>query len=358
MLYHLLYRFHEAVPGFNVFRYITFRALCAGLTALILSFALGPYFIRVLTTRQIGQTIREDGPQSHQKKKGTPTMGGLLILLTVVLSTLLWADLSNPFIWLVLAVTVLFGFIGWLDDYLKLKERNSKGLSERKKMALQTLVAAGAIWFLFFYLKMETNLYLPFLRTFTPNIFWLYLPFAWCVIVGTSNSVNLTDGLDGLAIGPIVSTATTFGILSYLAGHSKLAHYLYIPYIHNSGELAIFCAAIACAGIGFLWFNTYPAQVFMGDVGALALGAAIGTVALITKNELLLVLVGGIFVMETVSVITQRVSYKMTKKRVFRMAPIHHHFELSGWAEPQVTVRFWIISIILAMLALATLKLR
>ncbi|MCB0404898.1 MAG: phospho-N-acetylmuramoyl-pentapeptide-transferase, partial [Bdellovibrionales bacterium] len=352
------YSFHDVVPGFNVFRYITFRVLCAGLTALVLSFALGPLFIRVLANRQIGQTIREDGPQSHLKKRGTPTMGGLLILMTVVVSTLLWADLTNRYIWLVLGVTVGFGFVGWLDDYLKIKEHNSKGLSERAKMVLQTLIAVAVVWYLLSYMSMDTVLYVPFFRGFTPELGWLYVPFAWFVIVGTSNSVNLTDGLDGLAIGPIISTAATFALLSYLAGHSKLAAYLYIPYVLDAGELSIFCGAMACAGIGFLWFNTYPAQVFMGDVGALALGGAIGTVALVTQNELLLVIVGGIFVMEAISVITQRVSYKMTKKRVFRMAPIHHHFELSGWAEPQVTVRFWIISIILAMLALATLKLR
>lgn len=358
MLYHLFYSFHDVVPGFNVFRYITFRALCAGLTALILSFALGPLFIRVLANRQIGQTIREDGPQSHLKKRGTPTMGGLLILMTVVVSTVLWADLTNKYIWLVLGVTVGFGFIGWLDDYLKIKEHNSKGLSERAKISLQTFIALAVVWYLLSFVQMDTILYVPFFRGFTPDLGWMFVPFAWCVIVGTSNSVNLTDGLDGLAIGPIISTAATFGLLAYLAGHSKLAAYLYIPYVMDAGELTIFCGAMACAGIGFLWFNTYPAQVFMGDVGALALGGAIGTVALVTQNELLLVIVGGIFVMEAVSVITQRISYKMTKKRVFRMAPIHHHFELSGWAEPQVTVRFWIISIILAMLALATLKLR
>lgn len=358
MLYHLLYPLVTTFHGFNVFKYITFRALCAGLTALILSFALGPLFIRLLSHRQMGQMIREDGPQSHFKKEGTPTMGGLLILLSVCLSTLLWADLTNSYVWLVIFVMVAFGFIGWLDDFKKIKESNSKGLSERTKLFLQTVVAAVAIYICFYVLHLNTELHVPFLRTLVPDLGWLYIPLAWLVIVGTSNSVNLTDGLDGLAIGPVISTSLTFVTLSYLAGHAKLAEYLFIPYVKEAGELAIVCAAMVCSGMGFLWFNTYPAQVFMGDVGALALGAAIGTIAVITKNELLLVLVGGVFVVEAISVITQRISYKVTKKRIFRMAPIHHHFELSGWAEPQITVRFWIISFVLAMLGLATLKLR
>ena len=323
-----------------------------------MSLALGPRFIKLLSSRQYGQSIRNDGPESHQKKKGTPTMGGILIILTVVVSTLLWSDLSNSFVWLVLGVTVAFGFIGWLDDFKKISLKNSKGLSERAKLILQTIVSMTGIAILFWVLKFDTHLHLPFVRTGVADLKWLYFIFAWFVIVGTSNSVNLTDGLDGLAIGPIISTAMTFAILSYLAGHARLAEYLLIPYVREAGELAILCTAIVCAGMGFLWFNTYPAQVFMGDVGALALGAALGTVALVTKNEVLLVLVGGIFVLETVSVIAQRVSYKTRRKRVFRMAPIHHHFELSGWAEPQVTVRFWIISVVLAMLGLATLKLR
>lgn len=285
-------------------------------------------------------------------------MGGILILLTVTISTLLWADLSNPYIWLVLGVMLAFGFIGWLDDFKKIKEKNSKGLSERGKLILQTAVAFAAIWTTYQILGLNTFLNIPFVRTWSPDLGWCYLIFAWFVIVGTSNSVNLTDGLDGLAIGPIISTSLTFAMLAYLAGHAKLAEYLFIPYVKDTGELAILCTAMVCAGMGFLWFNTYPAQVFMGDVGSLGLGAAIGMIALLSKNELLLVIVGGVFVMETVSVIAQRVSYKMVKKRVFRMAPIHHHFELSGWAEPQVTVRFWIISVVLAMLGLATLKLR
>jgi phospho-N-acetylmuramoyl-pentapeptide-transferase len=358
LLYHLIYSFQGTFHGFHVFKYITFRALCAGLTSLILSLALGPVFIKMLSTRQYGQNVRDDGPQSHLKKSGTPTMGGILILLTVTISTLLWADLTNEYVWLVLIVTLCFGFIGWLDDYKKIREKNSKGLSERMKMFLQTVVTAGALAILFGYLKFDTTLHFPFFREVMVNWSWVYIGFAWLVIVGTSNAVNLTDGLDGLAIGPIMSTAITFAIFAYLAGHAKLSEYLYIPYVKDAGELAILMTAIVCAGMGFLWFNTYPAQVFMGDVGALALGAALGMVAVITKNEVVLALVGGIFVIEAVSVITQRIFYKTTKKRIFRMAPIHHHFELSGWAEPQVTVRFWIISLVLAMLGLATLKLR
>jgi phospho-N-acetylmuramoyl-pentapeptide-transferase len=335
LLYHLLFPLHTTFHGFNVFRYI-----------------------KILADHQLGQTIRTDGPKSHLKKSGTPTMGGLLILLTVAVSTLLWSDLTNPYVWLTLFVMLAFGFIGWVDDFKKIKEGNSKGLSEKAKMLLMTITAAVAIWIMFYVLELDTQLHIPFVRSFALDLSWFYLGFAWLVIVGTSNAVNLTDGLDGLAIGPIVSTALTFAILSYLAGHARLSEYLYIPYVKDAGELSIFCTTIVCAGMGFLWFNTYPAQVFMGDVGALALGAGLGMVAVISKNELLLALVGGIFVLEAVSVITQRISYKMTKKRIFRMAPIHHHFELSGWAEPQITVRFWIISFVLAMLGLATLKLR
>ncbi len=358
MLYHLLYPLHVDINAFNVFRYLTFRSLCAGLTALILTLALGPLFIRLMSKYQLGQQIRDDGPQSHLKKKGTPTMGGILILSSVAVSTLLWADLTNHYVWLVLGIMLAFGFIGWLDDFQKISKANSKGLSERAKMGLQTFFALLVIWILFGEIGLSTRLYVPFFRQLTPELYWLYAVLAWFVLVGTSNAVNLTDGLDGLAIGPVITTAFTFGIFAYLAGHAKLADYLFIPYIKDSGELAILCASIVCAGMGFLWFNTYPAQVFMGDVGALGLGAALGAVALITKNELVLVLVGGVFVLEAVSVIAQRVSYKTRKKRVFRMAPIHHHFELSGWAEPQVTVRFWILSMVLAMLGLATLKLR
>ncbi|NBX93259.1 MAG: phospho-N-acetylmuramoyl-pentapeptide-transferase [Proteobacteria bacterium] len=358
MLYHLLYSFRESFHALQVFRYITFRSLGAGLTSLLICLALGPRFIAMLKGKQYGQQIRDDGPQSHLKKSGTPTMGGILILLAVTVSTLLWSDLANPYIWVVLGSMLSFGFIGWLDDYKKIKEANSKGLSERAKMLLQTLFATVVIGVLFLVLGHDTHLNVPFFREFSPDLHFFYWVFAWLVIVGSSNAVNLTDGLDGLAIGPIMSTALTFGIFAYLAGNIKLAEYLYIPHVKDAGELSILCASIVCSGMGFLWFNTYPAMVFMGDVGALALGAALGTMAVITQNEIVLALVGGIFVLEATSVITQRISYKLTKKRVFRMAPIHHHFELSGWAEPQVTVRFWIISLVLAMLGLATLKLR
>lgn len=358
MLLYFLYPFRETFHVFQVFRYLTFRSLGAGLTAFLICLILGPRFIAILKGKQYGQQIRDDGPQSHLKKSGTPTMGGILILLSVALSTLIWADLKNPYIWLVLASMGAFGFIGWLDDYKKIREANSKGLSERAKMTFQTLFAGVIIAILFGWMGLDTQLNVPFFRELSPDLSYAYWFFAWLVIVGSSNAVNLTDGLDGLAIGPIISTALTFGIFSYLSGNIKLADYLFIPYVRDSGELAILCSAMVCAGLGFLWFNTYPAQVFMGDVGALALGAGLGTMAVITRNEIVLALVGGIFVLEAVSVITQRISYKLTKKRIFRMAPIHHHFELSGWAEPQVTVRFWIISLVLAMLGLATLKLR
>ena len=343
---------------FRVFQYITFRAVMAALTALLIGLFAGPAVIRHLVALKIGQPIRDYAMQSHMVKTGTPTMGGVLILIGIGTSTLLWADLTNKYIWLVLGVMLSFGFIGWLDDYKKITEKNSKGLSERVKMFLQTLFTVITIYILFVVLKVDTNLNVPFFRTVTPQISWIYFAFAWLVIVGSSNAVNLTDGLDGLAIGPIITTALTFGILSYLAGHVKLAEYLYIPFVKEAGEISILCAAIVCSGMGFLWFNTYPAQVFMGDVGSLALGAALGTISVITKNEFVLAIVGGIFVVEAISVITQRISFKTTRKRVFRMAPIHHHFELSGWAEPQITVRFWIISLVLAMLGLATLKLR
>jgi len=330
----------------------------AGLTALLLSLALGPLFIKMMAKRQLGQSIRDDGPQSHIKKSGTPTMGGLLILWSIFCSTLLWADLSNSYVWIVLIVMSAFGLIGWLDDYRKVKEKNSKGLSERQKMFWQTVSAFVAISWLYWGVGMDTTFHIPFFRNVAINFGYFYIPFAWLVIVGASNAVNLTDGLDGLAIGPVISTAFTFGVFAYLCGHAKLADYLFIPYVRDSGELAIVASSMLGAGMGFLWFNTYPAQVFMGDVGALALGAGLGTMAVITKNELVLALVGGVFVVEAVSVITQRISYKWRGKRIFRMAPIHHHFELSGWAEPQITVRFWIISVVLAMLGLATLKLR
>ncbi|HWP59634.1 MAG TPA: phospho-N-acetylmuramoyl-pentapeptide-transferase [Candidatus Acidoferrales bacterium] len=358
MLYHFLYSLHTTYSGFNVFRYITFRAALAALMALAVSFLLGPWLIRSLAARQIGQSIREDGPARHQTKAGTPTMGGTLIILALFLSTILWADLTNLYVGIALLVTLGFGVIGFVDDWLKLKQKNGKGLSARTKLLLQLLVAFVAALALYLYPRFSTVLGVPFFKNVNPELGYLYIPFAMLVIVGASNAVNLTDGLDGLAIGPVMIAAGTFGIIAWLTGNQKHAEYLQIPYVAGVGELSIFCAAIVAAGLGFLWFNTYPAQLFMGDVGSLALGAALGIVAVMTKNEIVLVIVGGIFVLEALSVIFQVVSYKLRKKRVFLMAPIHHHFELKGWAESQIVVRFWIIAFIFAVVGLSTLKLR
>lgn len=360
MLYWLLYPLSKHFGVLNVFKYITFRTFGAAITGIVLSMIAGPWFIDVMRNKQIGQNVRDDGPQSHLSKKGTPTMGGGLILFCIGASTLLWADLTNHYIWFVLFVTFATGIIGWADDYKKVILKNSKGISGRQKLFWQTVVALLAISFIY-YLHSDatmTSLRFPFFKGLVLNLGWLYIPFAILVIVGASNAVNLTDGLDGLAIGPVIITAGTYTLLSYLAGHAKIAEYLQIPHIPGSGELAVFCGAIASAGLGFLWYNSYPAQVFMGDVGSLPLGAAIGSVAIITKNEILLMLVGGIFVVEALSVMAQVISFKTTGKRVLKMAPIHHHFELKGWAEPKVIVRFWIISILFAIMALSTLKLR
>jgi phospho-N-acetylmuramoyl-pentapeptide-transferase len=358
VLYHLLYPLHTDYSILNVFRYITFRAVYAALTALILTFVIGPPIIRWLRSYKIGQQIREDGPKSHQAKSGTPTMGGLLILISVASATLLWADLRNPYIWLGMMALVGFGFIGFLDDYFKLIRRRSLGLTAKVKFSLQILVAVTITGLLFGVLEHDTRLSVPFFKDFRPDLIWLYLPFAIIVIVGASNAVNLTDGLDGLAIGPVIVTAVSYTIVTYVTGHRGLADYLLIPYINGAGELAVLCAAICGAGLGFLWFNAYPASVFMGDVGSLPLGGTLGTVAVISKHELLLLLVGGLFVIEAMSVILQVGSFKLRGKRVFRMAPLHHHFELSGWPEPKVVIRFWIVSIVLALLSLSTLKLR
>ena len=377
MLLHLLWPLREYVGAFRVVRYPSFRLIAATITAMLISFLLYPWFIRRLQGMQIGQIIRADGPQSHLSKAGTPTMGGSMILFTMIFSTLLWCDLRNPLIWVVLTVTAGYGIIGFLDDFLKLSKRSSAGVPGRVKFASQTAVAAGAMVVLFFAIGPEfsTKFYVPFNKEplfDLPN--WLYVVFATFVIVGTSNAVNLTDGLDGLATGPVIVSAGTFMVLAYAAGTVlaapagslletapstfDIAAYLKIPRIQGAGELAVFCGALIGACIGFLWYNTYPAQVFMGDVGSLPLGGALGTLAVLTKNELLLVIVGGIFVLETVSVMLQVASFKLRRKRIFKMAPIHHHFELIGWAEPKVIVRFWIISVILALVALATLKLR
>ncbi len=350
MLFHLLYPLHVSHPAFNVFKYITFRTFGAAITSVFIAMLIGPSFIRFLQRKQMGQAIRNDGPQSHLSKKGTPTMGGGLILLSIAISTLLWADLSNKNIWIALISTLLFGVIGYIDDYRKVVQKNPKGLLGRKKMLLQIVVALIAAYAIYAMRDTPPVLKFPFFKGWSLYLGALFIPFAVFVIVGASNAVNLTDGLDGLAVGPTITTSVTFLILAYCAGHAKIAEYLQIPYVAGSGELA--------AWLGFLWLNPYPAQVFMGDVGSLALGGGLGVVAVITKNEILLALCGGVFVLEALSVMAQVTSFKLTGKRVLRMAPIHHHFELKGWAEPKVIVRFWIISILLALFTLSTLKLR
>lgn len=359
MLYHLLYPLKTVFGGFNVFRYLTFRSIYAVLTALIICFLVGPWLIRKLAELQIGQYIREDGPASHHRKAGTPTMGGILIIGATVVSTLLWADLSNFYVWLLIFVLLAFGAIGFWDDYLKVTKRNNRGLSGRGKFWAQVAVAALVAGLLFHKPGFETTLTVPFFKEINPNLGWFFLPFAIFVIVGAANAVNLTDGLDGLAIGPVTIAAAFFMVIAYLSGNIKIADYLQIPYVRGVGELAIFCGALVGAGIGFLWYNSYPAEVFMGDVGALALGGALGTVAVCAKQEILLAIVGGIFVVEALSVILQVGFFKMTNgRRIFRMAPIHHHFELSGWPEPKVIVRFWILALILGLVGISTLKLR
>ncbi|MGZ3693413.1 MAG: phospho-N-acetylmuramoyl-pentapeptide-transferase [Bdellovibrionota bacterium] len=358
MLYYFLYPMAGEVGLFNVFRYITFRSLGAAMTAIVIALFLGPVFIGWLKKLQMGQVVRTDGPQTHLKKSGTPTMGGILILFSMVVSLLLWGDLESKEFWIVLFVTVAYGVIGWVDDYRKVVRKNPKGLSAKQKLFFQSIVAAVAAWLLLHFTSVNSELHVPFLKHFALDLGWFYYPFCLCVIVGASNAVNLTDGLDGLAIGPVITTAGTFMALAYVAGHVKIAEYLEIPYIAGASELSVYAAAMAAAGLGFLWFNSHPAQVFMGDVGSLALGGGIGALAVVTKNEILLLVVGGVFVMEALSVMIQVISFKTRGKRVFRMAPLHHHFELKGWPEPKVIVRFWIISILLAIAALSTLKLR
>jgi len=347
-------------PSFRVFNYLTLRAILAALTALAISLLVGPVMIRKLAEHQVGQRVRADGPQAHLSKAGTPTMGGLLILVAIVVASLLWADLRNRFLWIVLAVTVAFGLIGFLDDYLKLVVGNSRGLIARYKYFWQSVagLAAALALYLTAQSPAETTLYVPFFKHFLIPLGVLFVPLTYFVIVGSSNAVNLTDGLDGLAIMPSVLVAGALGVFAYASGNFLFANYLGIPYIAGSGELLVVCAAIFGAGLGFLWFNTYPAQVFMGDIGALALGAALGVIAVVVRQEIVLFIMGGVFVMETVSVILQVGSYKLRGKRIFKMAPIHHHFELKGWAEPKVIVRFWIITVVLVLLGLATLKLR
>lgn len=346
--------------GFTVFQYLTLRGILAAGTAVAISLLVGPPMIRRLNHYQVGQAVRSDGPQTHLGKTGTPTMGGALILVGIAISTLLWADLENAYVWVALLVTGAFGAVGWVDDYRKVVERDPRGLPARWKYFWQSLVGFAAAVFLYVNAdgSVTTELYVPFFKDVSPNMGWLFVVLAYFVIVGASNAVNLTDGLDGLAILPTVLVGTALGLIAYLTGNVNFSEYLQIPYVAGSGELAVFCGAIAGAGLGFLWFNTYPAQVFMGDVGALALGAALGTVAVITRHEIVFFIMGGIFVLETVSVILQVASFKLTGKRLFRMAPIHHHYELKGWPEPRVIVRFWIITVMLVLFGLATLKLR
>ncbi len=352
-----LSQFHS---GFGVFQYLTLRAILGALSALLISLLLGPYIIRKLSYHQVGQFVRDDGPQSHLSKAGTPTMGGALILASIIVSTLLWADLSNRYIWVVLAVTIIFGAIGWVDDYKKLIKKQSEGLKARHKYLWQTIAGIGAALFLYYSAEVpaEHELIVPFFKSVAIPMGVFFIVLTYFVIVGTSNAVNLTDGLDGLAIMPTVMVGGALGIFAYVTGHANFSDYLGIPFIPGAGEVVVICGAIIGAGLGFLWFNTYPAQVFMGDVGALGLGAALGTIAVVVRQELVLLIMGGVFVMETVSVILQVASFKLTGRRIFRMAPLHHHFELKGWPEPRVIVRFWIITFVLVLIGLSTLKIR
>jgi len=361
MLYHLLYPLHTEYGFLNVFRYVTFRTACATLTALAISFFLGPWLIARLREFQIGQHIRQEGPETHRSKAGTPTMGGILILTAIAVPTLLWANLTSMFVWVALGTTLAFGIIGFTDDYRKIVKKRSLGLSARAKLLLQTASALVVGMVLFVMSKdgdFSTVILFPFLKELRPDLSWFFVPFAVLVIVGASNAVNLTDGLDGLAIGTVLIAASAYTVLTYVTGHAQFSAYLDLIHIPRIWELTIFGGAMVGASLGFLWFNSYPAQVFMGDVGSLALGSAIGTMALLIKQEILLVLVGGVFVLEALSVIIQVASFKLTGKRVFRMAPLHHHFELAGWSEPKVIVRFWILGIMFALASLTTLKLR
>ncbi|MEO8382291.1 MAG: phospho-N-acetylmuramoyl-pentapeptide-transferase [Acidobacteriota bacterium] len=362
MLYYLLFELRDVFVGFNVFRYITFRTAFAALTALLISLVLGPWLIERMRRIKLGQYIREEGPKSHQAKAGTPTMGGILINVAIIIPTILWADIRNPYIWIVLFVTAAYAAIGFVDDYRKLAKKRNLGLTPAEKFGAQFTVAflAGAA---IAYLPMLKNNYstaitFPFLKDVTLDLGPVYILFIAVILVGTSNAVNLTDGLDGLAIGSVLVAAVTYTVLTYAAGHARIAEYLRIAWVPQTGELAVFCGAMVGASLGFLWFNAHPAEIFMGDVGSLALGGAIGCVAVTIKQELLLVLVGGLFVLEALSVILQVASFKITGRRIFKMSPLHHHFELSGWKETKVVVRFWIIAIIFAMVSLATLKLR
>ena len=360
MLYHLTQLLAPNFSAFNVFQYLTLRAILSVLTALVICLAIGPAMIRKLTFYKIGQTVRTDGPQTHLTKSGTPTMGGVLILVSVGVATLLWADLTNRYVWIVLLTTLAFGAIGWADDYRKLIKKDPKGLIARWKYFWQSVCGLAAAIALYASAQepAATQLIVPFFKSFALELGLFYIVLTYLVIVGSSNAVNLTDGLDGLAIVPTVLVVGALGVFAYVSGNVKFSEYLVIPHIAHAGEVVVFCGALVGAGLGFLWFNTYPAMVFMGDVGALALGAALGVLAVIVRQELVLFIMGGVFVMETISVMLQVASYKLTGKRIFKMAPLHHHFELSGWPEPRVIVRFWIITVILVLVGLATLKIR
>jgi len=360
MLLYLFDYLAQFEPAFKVFQYLTLRSILSVMTALIIALLVGPVMIKRLSFHQIGQSIRDDGPQTHLSKVGTPTMGGALILVAILTSTLLWADLGNRYIWIVIGVTLAFGAIGWVDDYRKVVQKDSRGLPARWKYLWQSVAGLGAAVILYSTasLPAETQLIVPFFKDISIELGLFYIVLTYFVIVGTSNAVNLTDGLDGLAIMPTVMVGAGLGIFAYVSGNTQFSEYLQIPYLPGSGELVVYCASIGGAGLGFLWFNTYPAQVFMGDVGALALGAALGVLAVIVRQELVLFIMGGIFVVETVSVIIQVASFKLTGRRIFRMAPLHHHFELKGWPEPRVIVRFWIITLFLVLIGLSTLKLR
>ena len=358
MLYQWLYELSDQFSAFNVFRYITFRTFISFITSFLICWIWGPYFIRRLVNKQIKQSIRDDGPESHQKKSGTPTMGGVLILGSIFFSSLLWSNIWNPLVLGVLTVTMGFGLIGYWDDYLKVSKKNTKGLSGKFRLFMEFLICAGTLVTLIHLGHLSTEVYIPFLKNTFFDLSWGYVLFGSLVVVGCANAVNLTDGLDGLAIVPVVICAGTFILFSYVAGHYEISSYLSIPFISGAGELTPLSASVVAAGLGFLWYNSYPAQVFMGDIGSLGLGGFLGIMAVVTKNELLMVLLGGVFVVEALSVITQVASFKMTGKRVFKMAPIHHHYELKGLDETKIIVRFWIVSILLAVLSLSTLKLR
>ena len=360
MLLYLSEILAEYVGAFRVFQYLTFRAILGALTAFVISFIVGPSMIRLLRVKDIGQSIRDDGPESHFSKTGTPTMGGALIIVAILMSTLLWADMSNRYIWIVLLVTLAFGVIGFIDDYKKVILQNSVGLTSRMKFFWQSVCGLVAALYMFTSAvnPSETLFIVPLFKNVSIDLGWFYVVLTYLVIVGFSNAVNLTDGLDGLAVMPVVLVSGALGIFAYTSGNFVFADYLAIPYLPGAGELLVFCFTLVGAGLGFLWFNAYPAMVFMGDVGALALGAALGVLAVLVRQEIVLMIMGGVFVMETVSVIIQVISFKLTGRRVFRMAPIHHHFELKGWPEPRVIVRFWIITVILVFIGLATLKLR